>query len=157
MNDQLALADPFWTGATQLMVFQQNFWTPDNTVGATPGALNYGDTFTFSGNVLVSEAYASGNVGEVFVQFLDKSFNATFQDITDITTLPIDGSFSITTLIPADADLNIIQVGFRNGGIEGTAGEMTFSNLSVAMVPEPSAFGLIGGLIALGFIARRRR
>jgi hypothetical protein len=162
MNTQLAAADPFWSGATQAMTLQQNFWTVDNTASVPAGALNYGDTFTFSGNAAVSEAYAPGNVGLVFIQFLDKGWGATFFESIDVSTLPADGFFSLSTTIPADASLNIVQVGFRNSGIEGTAGEMTISNLSVTLggitvIPEPSMLSLLGGVLALAFVARRRR
>ncbi|MGC6606467.1 MAG: PEP-CTERM sorting domain-containing protein [Lentimonas sp.] len=155
MNDQLPTADPFWAGADQLMVFQHNFWTPDNGNGVAAGALDYGDTFTFSGNVVVSEAYDAGNEGQVFVQFLDSNWNATYQNIVNIETLD-GGDFSIDTAIPADASLNIVQVGFRNAGVVETAGEMTFSNLAVTIVPEPSSLGIVFGLVALASLSRRR-
>ncbi|MFW6354191.1 MAG: PEP-CTERM sorting domain-containing protein [Verrucomicrobiota bacterium] len=163
MNDQLATADAFWTGASQVMVFQQDFWTPDNNAGVPAGALDYGDSFIFSGNAVISEAYAAGNTGEVFIQFLDKGYSPTFLQSVDLTSLSSDGAFSLSAMIPSDADLNIVQVGFRNSGIEGTLGEMTVSNLSVvrdeglAVIPEPSALGLLVGLCGLALAARRRR
>ncbi|WP_372794109.1 hypothetical protein [Pontiella sp.] len=154
MNTQLALADAFWTGASQEMSFQQNFWTPDNNAGVTPTTDLYNQTLTFSGNVLVLEPYAAGNTGVAFIQFLDQSYNSTAFVTADVTT---SGAFSFDAVVPASG-LNIIQVGFRNSGIEGTAGEIAISDLSVTAIPEPSTMafvGLFGGALLL--IRRRTR
>jgi hypothetical protein len=156
MNTQLATADPFWSGATQEMTFQQNFWTPDNNAGVGTTVDLYGQTVTFSGIAQVTEAYASGNGGIAFIQFLDTTYNATFIESVDVSTLGPSGAFSLSVLAP-DNGLNIIQVGFRNSGIEGTAGEMTISNLSVTAVPEPSVYALAASLLALGVVMLRRR
>lgn len=156
MNTQLAQADPFWAGATQVMSFQQNFWTPNNNAGVPAGADLYGMSITFSGIAQVTEAYAPGNLGEVFIQFLDFGYNSTLYQALDVSSLPASGEFSITVLVPNDG-LNIVQVGFRNTGIEGTAGQMTISNLDFVAIPEPSTYALAFGLLALGFAAWRRR
>lgn len=155
MNTQLALADAFWTGASQEMSFQQNFWTPDNNAGVTPTTDLYDQTITFSGTVNVTEAFAGGNTSVAFIQFLDQSYNSTAFVTADVTS---SGNFSIDALAPSAGALNIIQVGFRNSGIEGTAGEIEVSNLSVTAIPEPSTIafvGLFGG--AMLFIRRRTR
>ena len=152
MNTQLANDDAFWTGATQVMTIQQNFWTPDNNAGV-PGMDLYNQTLTFSGIAQVTEAYAAGNLGEVFIQFLDQNFDAVGYFPADVSLLGPSGEFSVSAATPAGG-LNIIQVGFRHTGIEGTAGEMTVSNLS--LVPEPSTYALIVGM-ALGLLVWFRR
>lgn len=152
MNTQLATDDPFWIGASQVMTIQQNFWTPDNTE-SIPGVDLYNQTLTFSGIAQVTEAYAAGNLGEVFIQFLDQGWNAVGYFPADVSLLGPSGEFSVTATAPAGG-LNIIQVGFRHTGIEGTAGEMTVSNLS--LVPEPSTYALILGA-ALGLLVWFRR
>lgn len=157
MNDQLATADSNWAGATQQMNFQANLWTPDNSDGVTPTVDLYGQTVTFSGNAEVSEAYADGNSGEAFLQFLDQGYAQTFIETVDITDLGSGGAFEISALVPSDAALNIVQVGFINSGVEGTAGEMTVSNLSVTAVPEPSLMAAVAGLAGLGVVFVRRR
>lgn len=160
MNTQLAAADPFWTGATQQMTFQQNFWTPDNNAGVTPTVDLYNQKLFFSGNAVVTQPYAAGNLGQAFIQFLDQSYNAVAFVPVDISTLdPVTGAFTLEADAPAGG-LNIIQVGFRNSGIEGTAGQMTVSNLTLTAVPEPGTVSL--GVIAVGMLAatrmlRRRR
>lgn len=154
MNTQLALADPFWTGATQVMSFQQNFWTPDNTVAVSPTVDLYDQTIIFTGNAVVTEAYAPGNLGEVFIQFLDPAFNSVAFISVDVSTLGPDGAFQLEAVAPSSG-LNIIQVGFRNSGIEGTAGEMTISNLAV--IPEPRTYALIFGALGLAWVLYRRR
>jgi hypothetical protein len=133
------------------MTFQQNFWTPDNNAGV-PSTDLYNQTITFSGSVTVSEAFAAGNTSVAFIQFLDQGYNSTAFVTADVTS---SGAFSIDAVAPASG-LNIIQVGFRNSGIEGTAGEITISDLSVTAIPEPATFafmGIFGGAVL--FIRRR--
>jgi hypothetical protein len=156
MNTQLATADAFWAGATQAMSFQQNFWTPDNNAGVGATVDLYGQTITFSGNAQVTETYAPGNTGLVFIQFLDQSYNSVAFVTADVSTLDASGAFSLEAVTPASG-LNIIQIGFRNSGIEGTAGQMTISNLSLTAVPEPSTYALGFGVLALGVVLLRRR
>lgn len=156
MNTQLAIADPFWAGATQEMSFQQNFWTPDNNAGVPAGPNLYNLELIFTGNAVVTQPYAAGNLGQAFIQFLDQSYNSVAFVAVDVTTLGPDGAFSLTALAPADG-LNIIQIGFRNSGIEGTSGQMTISNLSFAVIPEPSTYALIFGALGLLFVLYRRR
>lgn len=157
MNDQLANDDSTWAGATQQMNFQANLWTPDNNAGVTPTVDLYGQTVTFSGNAVVTEAYAAGNTAEAFIQFLDQGYAQTFIETVDVTGLASGGAFEISALVPSGAALNIVQVGFINSGIEGTAGEMTVSNLSVTAVPEPSLMAAAAGLAGLGVVFMRRR
>lgn len=139
------------------MSFLQSFWTPDNIAGVTPTTNLYGQTITFSGNLEITEAYAAGNTAEAYILFLDSS--SSYFDVggatLDVTSLS-GGSFSLEATVPASG-LNIVQVGFRNMGIEGTAGEMTVSNLSVTAVPEPTTTALLGGLVVLGVVLMRRR
>lgn len=146
MNTQLALADAFWTGAEQVMTFQQNF---------APGPL-YSEIIQFTGVAIVTEAYAPGNLGEAFIQFLDTGWNSVFYAPIDVSTLGPSGVFSITATVPASG-LNLVQIGFRNTGIEGTAGEMTVSDLSLVIIPEPRTYALLFGLFGLGVVLYRRR
>jgi hypothetical protein len=158
MNTQLAAADAFWIGATQVMTIQQNFWTPDNKNNVTSTLDLYNQTLTFRGIAQVTEAYAAGNSGEVFIQFLDQNFDQIGYFAQDVALLDPVGLFELTATAPAGG-LNIIQIGFRNSGIEGTAGQMTVSNLSLAAIPEPSTYAAIlaavMGLVVIGF--RRRK
>jgi hypothetical protein len=153
MNTGLASRDAFWSGATQEMNFLQSLWTPDNNAGVTPTVDLYNQKITFSGTVNVTEAFASGNTSVAFIQFLDGVYGSTGFFTADVTS---SGNFSIDANAPASG-LNIIQVGFRNSGIEGTAGEIEISNLSLVAVPEPATVGLFG-LGALGaWIIRRNK
>ena len=154
MNTQLAAEDAFFVGATQEMSFFQDLWTPDNTIAETPTVDLYGQTIVFSGFAEVTEAYAPGNVGQAFIQFIDTDWNGFIASSVDVSTLGPSGAFSLSATVPAGG-LNIVQVGFRNSGIEGTAGQMTISGLSV--VPEPGSLGLLAlGALGIG-MARRRR
>ena len=88
----------------------------------------YNLEIVFTGNAVVTQPYAAGNLGQAFIQFLDQSYNSVAFVAVDVTTLGPDGAFSLTATTPADG-LNIIQIGFRNSGIEGTSGQMTISNV----------------------------
>lgn len=155
MNSQLPTADPFWAGAAQNVSFQQNFWTPDNSIAVTPTTDLYGQTLTFTGSVSVTEGYAPGNSSVAFIQFLDTNFNAVVFETADVLNLA-GGTFSVEAVVPMSG-LNIVQVGFRNSGTVSTAGEITFSNLSVTAVPEPSTYAAILGVIGLGLVWLRKR
>lgn len=59
-------------------------------------------------------------------------------------------SYDIAGTLAGDLGIRIEAIGMTGGG-----DRVTFDNVQV--VPEPSAFALLGGLLALGFAAVRRR
>ena len=78
--------------------------------------------------------------------------------IETVDLLSLAGStFSVQATVPTGTQMNIVQVGLRNSGQVSTAGAITFSNLSVTAVPEPSTYAAIMGVIGLGLVWRRRR
>jgi hypothetical protein len=83
-------------------------------------------------DILLNVSAVADSTVEVFLEFLDSSFFPTAESIiVDLTgQAPGVVPFSLSATCPA-AGLNLVQVGFRNRGIEGTAGEIRISNLSV--------------------------
>ena len=64
-----------------------------------------------------------------------------------------------TLPIPFDLEVpsfSLKKVGFYGDGVNNS-NNVTFSNLKVSVVPEPSAFGLLAGLGALALVGARRR
>lgn len=140
MNDQLATDDANYIGASQVMSVYQDFWAPENSLGIRPFHELRGRGLIFSGTADITEAYAAGNTGEVFIQVLDLNFGVVQEASVDISVLdedasngttmdPVTGIFNIQINVTT-SNINTVRVGFRNTGIEGTAGEMTVSNLS---------------------------
>ncbi|MGC9450417.1 MAG: hypothetical protein ACP5I4_03130 [Oceanipulchritudo sp.] len=161
MNDQLALDDPNYAGADQVVTVYQNFWAPENSLGIRPTVNLRGKSLTFTGNVNDTlEPFASGNKGEVVVQLLGLSFNIATEKAVDINVDDTDfsdgtlmdtttGDFTIAVNV-GDINLNAVRVGFRNTGIEGTAGEMVITNLSAVANRTIDFPGLTGEVIRNG-------
>jgi len=69
----------------------------------------------------------------------------------------LDGStevFSLDGTATSNLTNTFDSVFIRNSGQNTTA---TFDNIEVAVIPEPSSFALLGGALALGLVALRRR
>lgn len=74
---------------------------------------------------------------------------------TGISTLSVDGGVSsISSAAQADPGEDLSAFAFRQAGGNTT---MIIDNLEVALVPEPSSFAFLGGLVGLGLIMARRR
>lgn len=84
-----------------------------------------------------------------------------FPSITSIGDLPQGGTAygfyaDNSWLIPADGSLTVsysLETEFIGGGVSDSE---TVANLTVSAIPEPSTFGLLFGLSALGMVACRR-
>lgn len=77
--------------------------------------------------------------------------------LTDGTSTAVEGSFvnfshSIAGTVTGDLGIRIQAVSFTGGG-----DQVTFDNIQITAVPEPSTFALLAGMGALGFILYRRR
>ena len=77
--------------------------------------------------------------------------------LTDSVSGSVGGSLYLLTKLASedDAARNI----FRFGSIDGVSSFRSTLTIdyTAAVIPEPSAFALLGGLAALGFVAGRRR
>ena len=72
-----------------------------------------------------------------------------------ILNLTLGGS-EIISGISLGASFELDKIGFYGDGDNNTS-NVTFSNLSISSIPEPSAFGLLAGLGALALAGTRRR
>ncbi len=68
--------------------------------------------------------------------------------------LTVDGAESLFDL--GTASFSLKKVGFFGDGRNAVT-NVTFSDLKVSVIPEPSAFGLLAGLGALALVGARRR
>ncbi len=93
--------------------------------------------------------------------------SATF---TANTTLTVSGTISkvgenyslklvssdYTATVDLGTSFDLKSIGLYGDGVNNT-NNATFSNLSISIIPEPSAFGLLAGLGALALVGARRR
>ena len=70
----------------------------------------------------------------------------------DFTTVTLDLSG-----VPANADTLFLEFNLAVGAEVGAGGAVILDNFSVTAIPEPSVFAALLGLLALGFVAARRR
>lgn len=79
-------------------------------------------------------------------------------------TISFDVTGVLTTIANnSSADLSQVQVNLEHwqngGGNAGTYGEVYFDDVRLEVIPEPSTYAMIGGMLALGcaMVYRRRR
>jgi hypothetical protein len=158
--NQIGDPDPFWytpfgsPGATGNKIMDANMY--HEVTGPLAGQL-----VTFSGLVLAN-TLANGPVdaaghGWTSVAFI-KDFDAGFALINTTTIALTPGVFSISLTANADP-AHHIQWGFETIGPDVWAGDpLTFDNVQVTAVPEPSSIGLaLTGLLGLVAFAWKRR
>jgi len=128
------------------------------------------DTFTFnlgSGTLSNKDAVGSFITGIVGAGMLDFTFRDQFmgtligngQNLGDFTSYAVLGSFvgSVFTPFTLGGAYDLI-IGFNDGlSVDADYDDMVIG-LRVVAVPEPESYALmLAGLVAVGFIARRRR
>jgi hypothetical protein len=129
----------------------------DNGWGTTSVNIN-GSSFSY---LLVTGQVDVGNTGSnsFVIQFEDSALN------TNIFSVPTSAFTSTMTTVPIaiswTGGFDATQITGWNigGGSTGTfAWRMTLDNMTLATaVPEPSTYAMIAGVLALGFVAWRRR
>lgn len=111
----------------------------------------------------------------------DAALRLTFNSTTKVLTAyyDADGAASGYTWVPIasidiDSDMNTVTAGTQNWGmtnsdaftlaLEATSGnnvyvngDVWFDNFSVTVIPEPSTYAALSGLVALGLAAHRKR
>jgi len=135
---------------------------PIDTTGFT------GLTFTFSFDLASGASTYNDNGDTIRVEFDLNYDGVTFDadetyDLTGTANLG-DGivtstasaftnfTYELTGAVTGDLGLRISALGMQDGN-----DRVTFDNIEVSAVPEPSTFALLAGIGALGFILYRRR
>jgi hypothetical protein len=141
----LSNASVFSLESIDLTLVQFGYANSANPVDPETGAYVFTSlTSNFDGTVLASESLGSVVTGVGVAQGVKSG----------TITLSGDAAF--------DSDLELYAVTFRVYLIEGYAGTATnritgIDDISVSVIPEPSAYALLGGLLVFGFAALRRR
>lgn len=117
----------------------------DDTDEFDPGE---GFTFSFSTHVILNSITVSsfGTTSSGLVSFNGGSAIASISS-TGITSLS-------STFVTAGT---ILRFASNSADISLASSDFSLDSLTVTSVPEPSAFALLGGLAAVGFVASRRR
>jgi hypothetical protein len=141
--------------------------TPNSITFAAIDTTGY-TGLTFSFDLASANSVYNDNADTISVQFdlnydgitfnNDETYNLTGTTnlgdgvLTSSASAFTNFSYTITGPVTGDLGLRIVATGFQDGG-----DQVTFDNIEIAAVPEPSTFALIGGFLALGLVLVRRR
>jgi hypothetical protein len=100
-----------------------------------PGGDLAGLNLTYSGSVVIEEAFAPGAEATAFIRVFANGFGSFVDYFADVTD---GGDFTISTTIPA-SEVGGVQIGFETTGAPGSAGRLAASALvltdAAAVVP----------------------
>jgi hypothetical protein len=151
-----------------------SFVATDTSPGGSPvaGASDFGMLARPDGpsnaNSGKASFYDEGVQDQAFTDTADysasyKTFLFTFDEVAGTVSLDVDGS-SIASALLIDFDTTDRYFAFGSHlGLDADANagaefaDSFIDNLTITVVPEPSAYALIGGLLALSWVMVRRR
>lgn len=124
------------------------------TTFTAPEGINGSNTSLFSA-VLTGSVTADPNSGGIQIDFNNTPILFTFNDVNcQATTIPGQQ----TTCGTGSFLFSINDVSLDPGQIASITGQITSAQQSLAVIPEPSTYALLGtGLLGLAGLARRRR
>ncbi len=156
-----------------LVIVPLNFGSTDNyfdvpqlsNTGFVDGVLkfNFNQDFTFNWNTDIG--FVNGT-DRLFLFTEEHVTNGNFFEVFDFETVVFQSSFflpggTLDPLITYESQLIFARVvDLDVDSIDGHAGAAAFATITsieLMHVPEPSTYGLIFGLAALGFVILRRR
>ena len=130
----------------------------------------YGKTDNVSNSVYQFKENASGQMGKIpssqivpeFTLSQGSKFTVSGQISAPSST---SGSYTLKLMVGEKessfdfeaTQFSLKKVGFFGDGANNVGTNVTFSDLKVSVIPEPSAFGLLAGLGALALVGARRR
>ena len=110
----------------------------------------------YSGDASSSTAGASAFIGQSITTLITSASGSEYLVAKSAQTFGQDNPlFTATVNLYSDSDITYLF-----GGIAGSAADYGVglqSSIQTAAVPEPSAYALLGGLLALGCVMLRRR
>jgi hypothetical protein len=110
----------------------------------------------YTGDASSSTAGASAFIGQSITTFITSASGSEYLVAKSAQTFGQDNPlFTATVNLYSDSDITYLF-----GGIAGSAADYGVgpqSSIQTAAVPEPSAYALLGGLLALGCVMLRRR
>jgi hypothetical protein len=125
---------------------------------ATIDSSNVGQTWQFQFDAKMGNLVAP-STALAFIKTLDPSAgfamtNFVTEDMTSISTTW--STYSINLPITASLSGQIFQIGFTNDAANYDNSGIFYDNVSLTVVPEPSTWALMGGLVTFLFVAVRR-
>ncbi len=134
-------------------------------------SFRYGKTSDVSKSVYQFKEAASGQMGKITSSQTVSGFAMTqgtkFTVSGEISAPSASGENFTLKLIVGDKEVSsfdlgtssfsLKKLGFYGDGVNNVGKNVTFSDLKISVVPEPSAFGLLAGIGALVLVAARRR
>lgn len=164
------LVDNQYNVATAASDFDTSAFGPTVHFQNTGYTIQSDDSFDFSFNWNADPDWDDGTVDSqvrfVLYATSDNSATGTVEwssiyesgaSVTQGVAQAAGGTSSIVTSGAAGQELLVSIFGFDNDGTVPARGFATIDDIEVTVVPEPSAFAALAGILALGFVMFRRR
>ena len=162
-NHRLGTTLTDWThaGSDARSVGSVQFDTSYAPGAATVGAGAQSVQIEFPGDS-ISQSFTTVSGQGYLLTFLLSGYGVANPSTVSVNVGPANGTFSgvypsyVTEMLPFVANATTTTLTFTSSGVPGTYPHL--DSVSVTAVPEPETYALmLGGLAAIGFVARRRK
>lgn len=129
--------------------------------GGTPSSAANGSAGTVQSAFTQTLATGGWTVNKTYHAVLTIDYvTATTANVTYTISDPYTGLGALSSFSASAAGITVAaaggEIGFRTG-LASSGGTLSFDNITISAIPEPSSFAAFGGLAALGCAALRRR